>query len=495
MGDIASTPITVHVDTIPFLRKGQEAEFVISLQNVHEAVTIRLSLLNGDDVEFRHVIAWDGVTTEDVTCTNMSDTGVRSDRIRIRANADAQIRLQVESIDGLFPTKMIEGEPKPEPATWRPPRLPPPRLTLLQNPSEEDGAEVEVAPPVASTSTHPPPILALPAQEDEDEMRGPQIASVQASLPMRPWTLDMLLPDPPHAPLPEALVQEYDDDEETDSLPVRTADDPPSSDDVPVPIPVTRALITDGSTPIPQMEMPPEAAPPEAAPPEAAPPEAAPPEAAPPEAAPPEAAEVATTDASTEVEVVRTGVPPINERFNKLYEGRTSRDMLVEKPPNRRWLIPLLLILLIGTGGAIVVALNTGDNNPPQPITETPTAPVAEVVPDAAEDTGEPVEAVTIEEEEVNVAPEPYTPRACTIARGGLLPGGPETDGCHVLGCREGYATVMELSDQGWVACDRFPAESADKTCIEVTNADGVSTTSMFDTTKKEWLKGHPCSI
>jgi hypothetical protein len=235
-------------------------------------------------------------------------------------------------------------------------------------------------------------------------------------------------------------------------------------------------------------------------------------------------------------EVRRPGHEPVEDRISAVRKRKRASAESSAEAPKRRWWLVLLSVAVVAlfifgvalraqnittpqtTEGFVMNDLassKTGVENsldyPDAPAPPDGSAVAVEAEDSATpKDTGtpedppsapeplpdEPIKVVDEEPEDPIIAP--YVERSCTNPT--LLPGGPEADNCFIMGCQEGHGAAWKQvprEDGGlnWATCERYPTESADGTCTQVTNADGVSTTSKFDTTKNEWLKSHPCSI
>jgi hypothetical protein len=234
-------------------------------------------------------------------------------------------------------------------------------------------------------------------------------------------------------------------------------------------------------------------------------------------------------------EVRRPGHEPVEDRISAVRERKRASAQNSEEPPKRRWWLVLLSVAVVAlfivglvlaqsitypqtTEGFVMndlasstLGIENSLEYPDAPAPSDESVVVVEAEDSATpEDTGapedvllapeplpdEPIKVVDEEPEDPIIAP--YVERSCTNPT--LLPGGPEADNCFIMGCQEGHSAAWKQvprEDGGlnWATCERYPTESADGSCTQVTNADGVSTTSKFDTTKNEWLKSHPCSI
>jgi hypothetical protein len=519
----------VTINPIPYLHAGEVAEIMVCVSGATESLAVKLTLLNDGDVEFlddgqnvgkpidtgdgqpRPIHDFfDGVSERIVKCTNIKDDFVTSEPVRIRARRAAVVRLKVESPNDLFPQEEIQGERKPQPARW------PMATRTLRLVDPKDIPPLIPAP--LELPEAPAPVVPVAMADDEDDfLEDPTPAGVQLRPPSTDlcqndpvWTLDTLVPeeelDTDDVPPVDGSIEEREPE-----LPVAPVF---PQDERPLPhLMMDLAERDDGSTPVNSGAGAPE-------------------ELSAPEEDLPELEE------SPLPEGARPGRPTFEARLADVHERKRARDMDLEPPPKRRWW-PILLLLTVSvvllfivvgvftqsishpqvTEGLVMNDLTSPkmdlENHIEHPDMSAPPdgSAVAVKTQDSAtpEDTGAAEAVISPSEPEpedlgdelLGEEPEdpiiaPYVERSCTNPT--LLPGGPEADTCFIMGCQEGHSAAwkqVRREDGGlnWATCERYPTESADGTCTQVTNSDGVSTTSKFDTTKNEWLKSHPCSI
>lgn len=534
MGDTASTSARrVRINQIPYLREGEIADIMVCVSGATEGLAVKLTLLNDNDVEFLEPSQrigepvdtldgrsrpihdfFDGVTERMVMCTNIKEDFVYSEPVRIRARRPSVVHVRVESPDDLFPQEEIQGEPKPQPARWSMAT----RTLRLVNPTEISPQ----IPGLLELPEAPAPVVSEEVDDhEEDFFEGPTPAGVQLRPPSTDlckndpvWTLDTLVPEEElytdDVPPVDASIEEGEP--ELPMAPGFPQDEPPLPHLMMLPL-QDLAERDDGSTPVNS---------------EAGAPE----ELSAPEEDLPEVEE------SPPPEEARPGRPTFESRLADVHERKRARDMDLEPPPKRRWW-PILLLLTVSvvllfivvgvftqsishpqvTEGLVMTDLTSPkmdlENRIEHPDMSAPPdgSAVAVKTQDSAtpEDTGAAEAVISPSEPEpedlgdelLGEEPEdpiiaPYVERSCTNPT--LLPGGPEADTCFIMGCQEGHSAAwkqVRREDGGlnWATCERYPTESADGTCAQVTNSDGVSTTSKFDATKNEWLKNHPCSI